>query len=190
MLSERGHPVHTRRNWGKQNYGNGMNSRVVSRGFIAIPQSSMWAVPNPGIWGHQGCWRPTVTHTLCSGWGRPWKASSDVKSRVQPTEKDWKTRQGVWAQLSRSRCRARQRPQEETRKQPKSQGRAERLARGDAASISDGAGASESGSDQDGLRVQPRGAQSKARSRTTKPSLPPRGGDEALIVHSTPAGCD
>ncbi|CAM9827481.1 unnamed protein product [Rangifer tarandus platyrhynchus] len=41
--------------------------------------------------------------------------------------------------------------------------------------MSDGAGASESGSDQDGLRVQPRGAQSKARSRTTKPSLPPRG---------------
>lgn len=138
MLSEREEPVHTRRNWGKQNYGKGMNSTVVSRGFIAIPQGSMWGVPNPGIWGHQGCWSPTVTPMLSSVWGRPWKGSSDVKSRVQPTEKDWKTRQGVWAQLSRSKCRARQRSQEETRKQPRSQGRADGLAQGDAASIRDG----------------------------------------------------
>nr|CAI9699602.1 unnamed protein product [Rangifer tarandus platyrhynchus] len=50
--------------------------------------------------------------------------------------------------------------------------------------MSDGAGASESGSDQDGLRVQPRGAQSKARSRTTKPSLPPRG--QATLPASPP----
>ena len=101
----------------------------------------MWGMPNPGIWGHQGCCSPTVTPMLSSVRGRPWKASSDVKSRVQPTEKDWKTRQGVRAQLSRSKCRARQWPREETRKQPRSQGRADGLAQGDAASIKDGAGA-------------------------------------------------
>lgn len=59
----------------------------------------------------------------------------------------------MWAQLSRSKCRARQQPQEETRKQPRSQGRADLLAQGDAASIRDEDGTYESGSDQDRLRV-------------------------------------
>lgn len=67
---------------------------MVTRDFITIPQAEQQWRLDVGRVQWLGCWKPTVTHMLFSVWSRPGKANSDVKSRVQPTEKDWKTGSG------------------------------------------------------------------------------------------------